>query len=105
MLNLAGTLRRELSSLAETIADLIADRLLPALQNGHNAGELVPLLQRGRHLLLQGAASLLADSIAAALLRRSGGADGGAALRAAIEQIRIGAVADGSGGIGYPAAS
>jgi DNA-binding transcriptional MerR regulator len=105
MLNLAGTLRRELSSVAETIADLIADRLLPALEDGQNAGELVPLLQRGRHLLLQGAASLLADSIAAALQRRSGGADSVAALRAAIEQIRIGAVADGSGAIGYPAAS
>src|SRR5215467_10694666 len=47
MLNLAGTLRRELSSLADTIADLIADRLLPALQDRQNTGELVPLLQRG----------------------------------------------------------
>jgi DNA-binding transcriptional MerR regulator len=105
MLNLASTLRHQLSSLAETIADLIADRLLPALQAGQNPGELGPLLQRGRVLLLQGAASLLADSIGAALLRRSAGADSGEALRAAIEQIRIGAVADGSGRIGYPTAS
>jgi DNA-binding transcriptional MerR regulator len=105
MLNLAGTLRQQLSSLAETIADLIADRLLPALQAGQNPSELGPLLQRGRLLLLQGAASLLADSIGAALLRRSAGVDGAAELRDAIEQIRVGAVADGSGRIGYPAAS
>jgi len=105
MLNLAGTLRRQLSSLAEIIADLIADRLLPALQAGQSPGELVPLLQRGRLLLIQGSASLLADSIGAALLRRSAGSDGGAALRAAIEQIRVGAVADGSGTIRYGGAS
>lgn len=105
MLNLAGTLRRQLSSLAETIADLIADRLLPALQAGQSPSELVPLLQRGRLLLIQGSASLLADSIGAALLRRSAGSDGGAALRAAVEQIRVGAVADGSGTIRYGGAS
>jgi DNA-binding transcriptional MerR regulator len=99
MLSLAATLREQLSSLAEIIADLIAGRVLPALQAGKSPGELVPLLQRGRLLLLQGAASMLADSLAAALLQRSAGADGGAALRAAIEQIRVGAVADASGSI------
>jgi DNA-binding transcriptional MerR regulator len=105
MLNLAGTLRRHLSSLAEIVADAIADRLLPALQAEQNPGELVPLLQRGRMLLIQGSASLLADALAAALLRRSAGADGGAELRAAIEEIRVGAVADGFGTIAYPGAS
>lgn len=35
-------------------------------------------------------------------LRRSTGADGAPVLRAALEQIRVGAVADASGKIGYP---
>jgi hypothetical protein len=50
-------------------------------------------------LLLQGAASILTDQLGPALLRRSAGAEGGAALRAAIEQIRVGAVADTAGNV------
>jgi DNA-binding transcriptional MerR regulator len=99
MLSLAATLRDQLSSLAEIIADLTAYRLLPALRAGQNPGQLVPLLQRGRLLLLQGVASLLADSLAEALLQRSAEADGGMVLRAALEQIRVGVVADASGSI------
>jgi len=103
MLSLAEALRGQLGSLADTIAELIADRLLPTLRAGQNPGDIVPLLQRGRVLLLQAAASMLADSLAAALSQRSDGA-GGAELRAALDQIRVGAVADGAGNIGYPAA-
>jgi DNA-binding transcriptional MerR regulator len=95
MLSLAATLRDQVSSLA----DLIAYRLLPALSAGQNPGQLVPLLQRGRLLLLQGVASLLADSLAEALLQRSAEADGGMALRAALEQIRVGVEADASGSV------
>jgi DNA-binding transcriptional MerR regulator len=102
MLNLAGALRGQLTTLAATVADLIAGRLVPALQAGQNPADLVPLLQRGRMLLLQGAASTLADSLAAALLDRSDDPGGGPALRAALAQIRVGAVADASGNIGYP---
>ena len=57
------------------------------------------LLQRARMLLLQGAASILADQLGASLLRRSADAEGGAALRAAIEHIRVGAVADSAGNV------
>ncbi|MGE5288804.1 MAG: MerR family transcriptional regulator [Micromonosporaceae bacterium] len=104
MVSLAGTLRQQLTPVAEAVADLIAGRLLPAQQTGQNPAELVTLLQRGRLLLLQAAASTLADSLAAALLHRSTGTDSAPALRAALEQIRVGAVADASGNIAYPAA-
>jgi len=104
MLDLAGTLRRQVGSVADAIADLIAFRLLPAVQAGEDPGNLVALLQRGRTLLLQGAVSLLADRLADALLSRSEDAVGGAALRAALERIRVGAVADASGSTRLPAA-
>lgn len=99
MLDLAAALRRELASLAALIADMIADRLLPPLQAGPNPASLQPLLRRGRQLLLQGAASTLADELGAALISRSDDTDGGAALRAAIDQVRIGAVTDSAGRI------
>jgi DNA-binding transcriptional MerR regulator len=99
MLDLADTLSRQLACLADAIADQIADRLLPALQERNGSAELVPLLQRGRQLLLQGAASTLADRLGEALLQRTAGAAGGPALLAAMEQIRVGAVADSVGNI------
>lgn len=102
MLELVAALRQQLSSLAGTVADLIADRLMPALQASPDPADLAPLLQRGRLLLLQGAASMLADGLGTALLDRSADADGGPALRAAIAQIRVGAITDMSGNIRYP---
>jgi DNA-binding transcriptional MerR regulator len=102
MLDLAGALCRELASLADVLADRIAERLLPPLDAGQRLADLPALLQRGRHLLLQAAASILADRLAAALLHRSGDARGGAELRAAIEHIRVGAVTDAAGNIRHP---
>lgn len=99
MLNLVGTLQRELASLAGLVADLIVDRLLPAQRSPQETGDLVPLLRRGRMLLLQGVASALADHLGTALLQRADQSDGGRALRAAVERIRVGAVADSSGRI------
>ena len=96
MLSLVGTLQRELSSLAGLLADIVVDRLLQVQQAGQDAGDLAPLLQRGRLLLLQGAASTLADRLGAALLQRADAA-GGAGLRAAVERIRVGAVTDSAG--------
>jgi DNA-binding transcriptional MerR regulator len=103
MLSLVETLRGRLSSLAETIADMIADRLLPTLHDGQNPGDVVPFLLRGRLLLLQAAASTLADRLGAALTQRSAGTGDATALRAALDQVRVGAVADGSGNIHYRA--
>ncbi len=105
MLDLAATLRREISSLALALADVIADRLiLPQLRAGQQPADLAPLLQRGRLLLIQAAASTLTDQLGAALLHRADLAgqaddDTGDAMRAVIELIRIGAVADASGTI------
>ena len=99
MLDLVGTLRGELSSLAGQIAHHIVDRLLPTLPPGQEPGDLAPLLQRGRLLLLQGAASVLADRLGAALMQRAEDGERGAVLRAAIERIQVGAVADSAGQI------
>ncbi|HEV2378156.1 MAG TPA: MerR family transcriptional regulator [Streptosporangiaceae bacterium] len=101
MLDLAGTLGRELTGVAEAVAGLIVERMLPPLEASQRLGDLSALFQRGRHLLLQAAASTLADRLATALLLRSGDAKGGAELRAAVEHIRVGAVADSAGNIGY----
>jgi DNA-binding transcriptional MerR regulator len=105
MVELAATLRREVSAAASAVADVIADRLiLPPLQAGQKPEELAPLLQRGRLLLMQGAASTLADQLGAALLRRAEHADGaggtgGEAIRAVLEQVRIGAFTDAAGNV------
>jgi DNA-binding transcriptional MerR regulator len=94
LIDLASAVRRDLAMLAEDIADIIVERLLPP-----SPGNLASLLQRARMLLLQGAASILTDQLGSALLRRSADAEGGAALRAAIAQIRVGAVADTAGNL------
>jgi DNA-binding transcriptional MerR regulator len=101
ILDLASMLRRQLSAVAESLAELLVTRLLPAVQErGEPRGEpgdLAPLLQRGRTLLLQGAASLLADRLGAAMLSQSADLADGDALRGALERIRVGAVGDASG--------
>jgi DNA-binding transcriptional MerR regulator len=94
LLELASAVRRELAGLAEVVADIIVGRLLPA-----SPANLASVVQRARMLLLQGAASILADQLGAALLKRSADTQAGAALRAAIEQIRVGAVADSAGNL------
>jgi hypothetical protein len=50
-------------------------------------------------LLLQGAASTLADRLGAALTERAGTVGDGGRLRAALDEIRVGAVADSAGRI------
>jgi DNA-binding transcriptional MerR regulator len=114
MLALAAALRRDVSPLADALADVIADRLiLPLLRAGQQPADLAPLLQRGRLLLIQAAASTLTDQLGAALLSRAdragqsgdarAGDTDGKALRAVIEQIRIGAVTDATGTISHQA--
>ena len=84
------------------LADLIVERLLPPLEAGQRLDDLPVPLQRGRHLLLQAAASTLAGRLATALAQRSADTEGGAALRTAIEHIRVGAVADSAGNLRHP---
>ncbi|SRR6266571_1702727 len=100
MLELAAVLLRGVSSLGSALADVIAERLiLPLLAAGHEPADLAPLLQSGRVLLIQAAASTLTDQLGAALLRRADAAPEGPALRDVIEQVRIDAVADAAGNV------
>jgi DNA-binding transcriptional MerR regulator len=91
-LDVIEVLTDDLRALADKLADLFAERMA-------GAGELADLLRRGRPLVLQGAASTLADGLGAALAERAEAADDGGRLRAALEQIRVGAIADAEGTI------
>jgi hypothetical protein len=97
VLDVIEVLTGDLSTLARTLAGLIADRVVPAAASG--AGDLPGLFRRGRPLLLlQGAASTLADRLGAALAERAEAA-GDTRLLAALDDVRVGAVADSAGTI------
>ncbi len=98
-LDLLEVLLGDLDTLAGKLADLIVERIWDPATAAGRAGELPDLLRRGRPLLLQGAASTLADRIGAALARRAGSAADGDRLLAVLDQIRVGAVADSAGAI------
>ena len=98
-LDLLEVLLGDLDTLAGKLADLIVERIWDPATAAGRAGELPDLLRRGRPLLLQGAASSLADRIGAALARRAGTAADGDRLLAVLDQIRVGAVADSAGTI------
>jgi len=95
-LDVIQALTGELGALARTLAGLLADRISPSA--AASAGELPGLLQRGRPLLLQGAASTLADRLGAALAQRAA-ATGDTRLRSALDSVRVGAVTDSAGTI------
>jgi hypothetical protein len=98
MLDLVGVLRDGLGAAAGAVADQVAGHVLEQLGQQGRLAELGPLLRRGRLLLLQGAVSTFADRLGEALLARAGrDPAGGGALRAAIEEVRVGAVADADG--------
>jgi DNA-binding transcriptional MerR regulator len=99
VLDVIEVLTGDLSALARTLAGLIADRVAPAAASG--AADLPGLFRRGRPLLLQGAASTLADSLGAALAERAQAA-GDTRLLAALADVRVGAVADSAGMIHRP---
>jgi len=98
-LDLIEVLVGDLDMLAGRLADLIVARIWEPLSAAGRAGDLPDLLRRGRPLLLQGAASTLADRIGAALAERAGTASDGARLRTILDEIRVGAVADSAGTI------
>jgi DNA-binding transcriptional MerR regulator len=89
----------DLGALARKLADLIAGRIWEHASAGSRATELRDLLRRARPLLLQGAASTLADRLGAALAERADTVGGGGKLRAALEDIRVRAIADSAGTI------
>jgi DNA-binding transcriptional MerR regulator len=98
-LDVMEVLADDLDALARKLAGLIVERIWdPAAATSH-AGGLPDLLRRGRPLLLQGAASTLADRLGAALAERADAASDGGRLRAALDEIRVGAVVDSAGTI------
>ena len=98
-LDLIEVLVADLDTLAGKLAEEIVARIWEPLSAAGRAGELPDLLRRGRPLLLQGAASTLADRIGAALAGRAGTARDGDQLLAVLDEIRVGAVADAAGTI------
>jgi DNA-binding transcriptional MerR regulator len=89
----------DLGALARKLADLIVARIWEPASATSRAGELPDLLRRARPLILQGAASTLADRLGAALAERADTIGDGGRLRAALDEIRVGAFADSAGRI------
>jgi len=98
-LDLIQVLADDLDALARKLADLIVDRIWEPVSATSRAAELPDLLRRGRPLVLQGVASTLADRLGAALAERADTAGDGGRLRAALDQVRVGAVVDSAGTI------
>jgi DNA-binding transcriptional MerR regulator len=98
-LDVIQVLTADLGVLAGQLADLIVERIWEPVSATSRAAELPDLLRRGRSLLLQGAVSTLADRLGAALADRAGTTGDGDRLRAALDDIRVGAVVDSAGNI------
>jgi DNA-binding transcriptional MerR regulator len=98
-LDLIEVLVGDLDTLAGKLADLIVARIWEPIAAAGRAGELPDRLRRGRPMLLQGAASTLADRLGGALAERAGTARDGDRLRAALDEVRVGAFADAEGRI------
>ena len=98
-LDLIEVLAGDLDTLAGKLADLIVERIWEPITAAGQVGELPDRLRRGRPLLLQGVASTLADRLGAALAERAGTVADGGRLLAALDEVRVGAVADSAGRI------
>ena len=100
-LGVIEVLTGDLEALARKLADLTTERVWARASAGAGGRptELRDLLRRGRPLLLQGTASTLADRLGAALAERADTVEDGGELRAALEDIRVGAIADAAGTI------
>jgi DNA-binding transcriptional MerR regulator len=98
-LDVIEVLTEGLDALAHTLAGLIVERIWEPVSATSRAGELPDLLRRGRLLLLQGVASTLADRLAAALAERASTTGDGGRLRAALDDMSVGAIADSAGAI------
>ena len=98
-LDVIEVLTGDLGALAGKLAGLIVGRVWDPVSATSRAGQLPNMLRRGRPLLLQGAASTLADRLGAALAEYADTADDGGRLRAALDDIRVGAITDSAGTI------
>jgi len=96
-LEAAGDVRRRLRGLAEMVAgQFVTGVWMPAVDSGRS-DEVTPLLRRDRLLLIQAVASILTDELGKALMDVAATSPAGNRLRAALEGVRVGAVADGDG--------
>ena len=98
-LDVIEALSGDLGALARKLADLIVGRIWEPASAPRRARELRGLLSRGRGLLLQGAASTLADYLGEALAERACTASEGREFLAALNETRVGAVEDCAGTI------
>jgi DNA-binding transcriptional MerR regulator len=99
MLDVISALTGGIGAIADELAGHVVDQIAPPLAATGDAGQLQSLMQRWRVLLPQGAASILADRMGAALLAKAEGEPVGEQLRAAIGRIRVGATTDTAGTI------
>jgi DNA-binding transcriptional MerR regulator len=96
VLDVIEALTGGLDALAGTLARLITNGVWPSA--AASADGPADLLRRGRPLLSQGVASVLSDRLGAALAERAA-ATGDSRLSAALDSVRVGAVADAEGTI------
>ena len=99
MLDLVSALVDDLSGLARVLADTIVDKMWEPAAHSGNVSDLEAVLQRGRSLLLQGAASILTDRLGSALLARAEHTPSGEVLRGALNRIRVGVTSDATGAL------
>jgi DNA-binding transcriptional MerR regulator len=99
VLDVVEVLADGLGTLAGKLADLIVDQIWTPVSAASRAGDMPDLLRRGRPLLLQGVASTLADRLGSALAERARTAGDGGRLQAALDGVRVGAIADSAGTI------
>jgi DNA-binding transcriptional MerR regulator len=97
MLEMIGALIGDVGQVAQGLAGMIVEKIWEPAAHAGNVSDLEAMLQRGRGLLLQGVASILADRLGAALLARAGQTLSGAALRDALGRIRVGVTSDAAG--------
>lgn len=97
MLDLIGSLISDVGCVAQGLANTIVEQMLEPAARAGNLDGLETMLQRGRGLLLQGVASILADRLGAALLARADHTPSGAELRGALDRIRVGVTSDADG--------
>jgi DNA-binding transcriptional MerR regulator len=97
-LDVIEALTSDLDALAGTLVGLIVDRVWAPIAATERAADLPNLLRRGRPLLFQGVATMLAERLGAALAERAD-ATGDGRLRAALDDVRVGAVTDSAGTI------
>lgn len=99
MLDVIAELTAGLDTTAAALARSFVERIWQPATSSDSAADMPAFLARGRVLLLQGVASVLADRLAAALLHQADDIPGGAELRTAIARLSTGAVRDSAGSL------